>query len=944
MSATGSSSEPSGVVRPWRRASQPSTWSVAIAAMNSGGRPVRVVREVPDEEDDHERRGDDARDGELVGEAHRFGENTSPVGLFSKVLVANRGEIAIRIFRTLRELGIGSVAVYSEADRGALHVARRRRGASCSARARRPRATSHQERIVETARRAGAEAVHPGYGFLAENADVRARGRGRRARLDRPAAGGDRGDGLEDRGARARCSAAGVPIIPGTTEPVESRRGGRPPRRRARLAARDQGRRRAAAARASRSSAQRDDVERAFESARREGEAYFSDPTVYVERYLEDPRHVEVQVLADAHGNVIHLGERDCTIQRRHQKLVEETPSPAVDAELRARIGAIAVEAARAVGYRSAGTIEGLLDRGRRLLLHGDEHAHPGRAHGHGAGHRPRPRPRAGADRGRRAAIAAPGGRPADAATRSSAGSTPRTRPTASCPTPGRITGYREPAGPGVRVDSGVEDGSEISPLYDPMIAKLIVHGVDREHARRRMLRALDEFEIGGVTTLLGFHRALLSAPVLRRRRDVPRRRRVGAAGGGGASSCRMRQQRVPAASDGRLARARHDRRARRPPLRRQRARARAAAGSSSPSAGAAARPAARHGAGGRDAIVSPMQGTVLSVEVAEGDSVAAGQVICIVEAMKMENEVHAHPRRRRHRAVGRAGRAGAHRPGDLRRRSRRRMAPSVGRSAPRSRCENAEPLAATASRVDHWLLVEYRGLWGRDVLAAQRALRPRSRRASRAGGGPPAHEAALRPPPRAPRPRRARTSSGEARRERGGALFRAELDGYDDLLELDLTAPGRAARPPAAARLHARQARPLLRPVRPAALRGARRARRRRLGLAVARTSAATASPATSSCLPEGLYFGRVGAGGGLARARRVPGRADRPRPLPRPVAPTRSPSRRRSGPCARRPACAGSTTSSSSRHDGRSSCSAPAGASTRSSVTAGAAARSRT
>ena len=163
--------------------------------------------------------------------------------------------------------------------------------------------------------------------------------------------------------ARERMKAAGVPIIPGTTEPVDV--GGRG---RSRSATSSAGRsrsrrRRAAAARGSASSAQADDVERAFETAQREGEAYFSDPTVYVEKYLEDPRHVEVQVLADAHGNVIHLGERDCTIQRRHQKLVEETPSPAVDDELRARIGAIAVDAARAVGYRSAGTIEGLLDR-----------------------------------------------------------------------------------------------------------------------------------------------------------------------------------------------------------------------------------------------------------------------------------------------------------------------------------------------------------------------------------------------------------------------------------------------------------------------------------------------------------------------------------------------------------------------------------------------------
>ena len=218
-------------------------------------------------------------------------------------------------------------------------------------------------------------------------------------------------------------------------------------------------------------------------------------------------------MLADAHGNVIHLGERDCTIQRRHQKLVEETPSPAVSPELRERIGQIAVDAARAVGYRSAGTIEGLLAPGRRVLLHGDEHAHPGRAHRHRARDGRRPRPRAAA-RSRPASRYRCARRTSSCAgTRSSAASTRRIRPAGFLPSPGRITSYREPAGPGVRVDSGVTAGSEISPLYDPMIAKLIVHDVDREHARRRMLRALGEFEIGGVKTLVGFHRALLSHP-----------------------------------------------------------------------------------------------------------------------------------------------------------------------------------------------------------------------------------------------------------------------------------------------------------------------------------------------------------------------------------------------------------------------------------------------
>ena len=282
------------------------------------------------------------------------------MSVFSKVLVANRGEIAVRVFRTLRELGIASVAVYSEADRGSLHV-RVADEAWLVGPGAPAESYLNQERIVQRALEAGAEAVHPGYGFLAENAAFA------RAVED---AGlvwiGPPPEAIEAMGskteARERMKAAGVPIIPGTTEPVESadevaRLGdelGWPLAIKASAGGGGKG---------FRVVREGDDVERALETVRREGEAYFSDPAVYVERYLEDPRHVEVQVLADAHGNVIHLGERDCTIQRRHQKLVEETPSPAVDAELRERIGAIAVEAARAVGYRSAGTIEGLLDR-----------------------------------------------------------------------------------------------------------------------------------------------------------------------------------------------------------------------------------------------------------------------------------------------------------------------------------------------------------------------------------------------------------------------------------------------------------------------------------------------------------------------------------------------------------------------------------------------------
>ena len=268
--------------------------------------------------------------------------------------------IAVRVFRTLRELGIGTVAVYSEPDRTSLHVVKADEAYLIGPG---PAAESYLvgERVIETALRAGAEAIHPGYGFLAENAAFA------RACAD---AGivwiGPPPEAIDVMGskvsARERMRTAGVPIIPGTTEPVESadevrRLGdeiGWPIAIKASAGGGGKGLKVVGGP---------EEAERAFESARREGEAYFSDPAVYVERYLEDPRHVEVQVLADAHGNVIHLGERDCTIQRRHQKLVEETPSPAVDDQLRARIGEIAVEAARAVGYRSAGTIEGLLSR-----------------------------------------------------------------------------------------------------------------------------------------------------------------------------------------------------------------------------------------------------------------------------------------------------------------------------------------------------------------------------------------------------------------------------------------------------------------------------------------------------------------------------------------------------------------------------------------------------
>src|SRR3954447_2157257 len=423
---------------------------------------------------------------------------------FSRVLVANRGEIAIRVVRALRELGIGSVAVYADGDAGALHV----RAADEALLL--PGGYLDVEGLIAAAREAGAGAIHPGYGFLAENA-----GFARACAHAGIVFVGPPPEAIEAMGskiaARERMQAAGVPVVPGTTAAVTSpedvaRLGeelGWPIVIKASAGGGGKGMRVVSGP---------DEVERALATSQREGEAYFADAAVYVERFLDDPRHVEVQVLADSFGNVIHLGERDCTIQWRHQKLVEETPSPAVSEELRARIGAIAVEAARAVGYRSAGTIEGLLSReGEYFFLEMNtriqvEHTVTELVTGIDLV-REQLRIAAGEPLSIRQEDVRLAGHAIECRINAEDPSN------GFLPAPGTITRYVEPSGPGVRVDSGVQAGSEISPLYDPMIAKLVVHDVDRERARRRMLRALDEFVIEGVKTLIGFHKALLTHP-----------------------------------------------------------------------------------------------------------------------------------------------------------------------------------------------------------------------------------------------------------------------------------------------------------------------------------------------------------------------------------------------------------------------------------------------
>jgi acetyl-CoA/propionyl-CoA carboxylase biotin carboxyl carrier protein len=566
--------------------------------------------------------------------------------MFEKVLVANRGEIAIRVMRTLKEMGIVSVGVYSEIDRDAPHV---READEAHLLGPAPPAESYLavDKITAVAQKAGAEAIHPGYGFLAENADFAGACEKAGLTFIGPPAKAIEAMGSKTR-ARELMSEAGVPIVPGTTEVVKDARQaakeaeaiGYPVACKAAGGGGGKGFRVAASA---------DELADAFEGASREGEKFFSDPTVYIERYLEDPRHVEVQVLADSHGNVIHLGERDCSIQRRHQKLIEESPGPKVDEEMRERIGKIAIDAAAAVGYRSAGTVEGLqvgdeydeyffLEMNTRVQV---EHCVTEMV--------------TGIDIVREQILVAAGEQLSvtqyDVELRGHAIECRINAEAAHknfAPAPGTISTYREPAGPGVRVDSGVEPGSEVTPMYDPMIAKLIVWDGDRERATRRMLRALGEYEIEGTATLIPFHKAILATEQWERGetcRDLisdrkwlkslaPEEPPAAAQDGEVEPEATERSYRVEV--DGRLYGVRVIGDAANGP----------AAGN--PSAGLRRPPRRERAEGGgadgaTETLVSPIQGTVLRVAVEKGAAVEQGALICVVEAMKMENEITAH-------------------------------------------------------------------------------------------------------------------------------------------------------------------------------------------------------------------------------------------------------------------------------------------------------------
>jgi len=559
--------------------------------------------------------------------------------VFTKVLIANRGEIAIRVARTLKEMGIGSVAVYSEIDRDAPHV-READEAFLIGPAVPAESYLNIPKIIEAAKEAGAEAIHPGYGFLAENAGFA------KACADADIVFiGPPPEAIESMGSKTRAreimAEAGVPIVPGATEPAKDVAA-------ARQQAEDAGYPVACKAagggggKGFRVAMTPDDLEEAFEGAAREGEKFFSDDRVYVERYLEDPRHVEVQVLADSHGNVIHLGERDCSIQRRHQKVIEEAPGPQVDAEMRERIGKIATDAAAAVGYRGAGTVEGMqvgdeyffLEMNTRVQV---EHCVTEMV--------------TGVDIVREQVLVA-AGEPLTVAQEDVElrGHAIECRINAEAahkkfaPAPGAITTYREPAGPGVRVDSGVEAGSEVTPMYDPMVAKLIVWDVDREHATRRMLRALAEYEVGGLTTLIPFHSAILATEQWAKGetcRDLMEDREW-------LKTTAPAEAEAPEAPEGAEVVARDYKVEVSGKLFDVKVIGEAIAGAAPAAAGGKKPPKRERKAGGAagassESLPSPLQGTVLKVAVEQGAEVSEGDLICVIEAMKMENEIAAH-------------------------------------------------------------------------------------------------------------------------------------------------------------------------------------------------------------------------------------------------------------------------------------------------------------
>lgn len=556
--------------------------------------------------------------------------------MIEKVLIANRSEIAIRVMAACEELGVDTVAIYSDADRNGGHVDYADEAYNVG-----PAAASDsyldQETIIETAQRAGADAIHPGYGFLAENAEF--------ARQVEDTEGitwvGPSGDAMETLGektkARTVMHTADVPVVPGTTEPVEDSEEvrelgaeyGYP------IAIKAEG---GGGGRGMKIVRSEDEVADALETAQREGEAYFGNDSVYVEKYLDQPKHIEVQILADTHGNVRHLGERDCSLQRRHQKVVEEAPSPALDKDLREEIGEAARRGVREADYTNAGTVEFLVEDGEFYFMEVNtriqvEHTVSEEI--------------TGIDIVRwQLRIAAGEELSFSQDDVEFEGHAMEFRINAEnpasdfAPTPGHLETYDPPTSIGIRLDDAVNQGDDIGGDYDSMIAKLIVYGEDRPHCLDRSKRALEHFDVEGFHTIIPFHRLMLdddtfvagehTTKYLDQELDEEQiadavenwgPESAGGSGGDGSSTAELTVevdgQRFSVVVEDGLPQG-------------------AATGGGSTSGSA-------NGSGTATttgAVTAEMQGTILSVEVAEGDEIEQGNLLCVLEAMKMENDI----------------------------------------------------------------------------------------------------------------------------------------------------------------------------------------------------------------------------------------------------------------------------------------------------------------
>ena len=428
--------------------------------------------------------------------------------MFKKVLVANRGEIALRVIRACKELGIKTVAIHSEADAAGLHV----RAADEKVCVGPPDAALSYRNIpnvLSAAEITGVDAIHPGYGFLSENAHFaevcesigikfigptseniammgdKAKARGVVSKRGLPVTPGSLGELRSEDEAMQAAQTIGFPVI------IKATAGG--------------------GGRGMRVVNKAEDLGRAFQAAQAEAKSTFGNENVYLERYFLEPRHIEVQIMADHQGHVVHLGERDCSIQRRHQKLVEETPSPAIDEKLRREIGRVAVEAVKAVHYRNVGTVEFLLDKERNFFFMEVntriQVEHPITEMVTGVDLiKEQIRLAAGHPLSIRQQDVELNGHSMECRINAE-------DPEKFTPSPGLITKYSAPGGFGVRVDSAMESGATVVPYYDSMIAKLITHGRDRQEAMARMRRALDEFVIEGIKTTIPLHRRIFDDP-----------------------------------------------------------------------------------------------------------------------------------------------------------------------------------------------------------------------------------------------------------------------------------------------------------------------------------------------------------------------------------------------------------------------------------------------